>query len=600
MTKACEFFLFLFILFSQSAYAVGNIEIFHIGDFGGHPNDFIDDTEAFNKARAEASKSFSENVIIQFSHGVYRFSSGTSSALHSHIVIENIKNLILRGEGSQTELIMTNSSADGIVINNTSNIKIEKLSIDYQPLPYTQGVVVNVDENNKTFDIQIDEGFNSPLTENLITQKGRKTRAYLFRPSDNKLTSRFSDQYPVKVDGNLEKRLEKTSDGNYRFFSVNSVTHDFVGYKVVVVGRSRYDAIKVNGSSKVTINAVDIYSSPSTGLKIRNSMGRTVVSNSRIIPKPNSERLLSTNADGLHAKFNRAPIVLKNSHMEAMGDDGVNIGGAYQSIYKQLADNILLVEPHGTLKKDDTITVTNRKTGVVKSVAIIKEVERVSYDERDLMKLTLKSSVKSVITVNDGAAVDDSDQITSINTTGQNSLIMNNRFKNIRGRGIMLHGDYSIVKGNHFAGFRGPGVVIGPDFWWGESSSASHSIIKDNTFDDIYWNNIIVHGGHKLSKSGKLATDDLLIEGNRFSNYGRPSPLKGRGEVGPVLFLKNASNTIVRNNTFGEHFEEEYNGPLIILEMVRDISISDNTFSFKPEKWLEYRQGVEVETVEVN
>tara|TARA_Y100001970_G_C14254917_1_gene874544 strand:- start:6090 stop:7844 length:1755 start_codon:yes stop_codon:yes gene_type:complete len=571
-----------------------------LSDYGAIPSDGMDDSAALVKALSSAKNLAPKPVTILMDEGRYEFLTLGNDQHKSHIQIYGFSDLTIRGKGPQTELIMSDSKADGIVINSSSAVRIEQLSIDYQPLPYTQGSVVVANEKDRTFDIQIDEGFNSPLTENLVTQKGRKTRAYLFRPSDNKLTSRFSDQYPLKVDGNLEKRLEKTSDGNYRFFSVNSVTHDFVGYKVVVVGRSRYDAIKVNDSSKVTINAVDIYSSPSTGFKIRNSVGRTIVSNSRIIPKPNSERLLSTNADGLHAKFNRAPIILKNSHMEAMGDDGVNIGGAYQGIYKQLADNILLVEPHRTLKKDDTITVTNRKTGVVKSVAIIKEVERVSYDERDLMKLTLKSSVKSVITVNDGAAVDDSDQITSINTTGQNSLIMNNRFKNIRGRGIMLHGEYSIVKGNHFASFRGPGVVIGPDFWWGESSSASHSIIKDNTFDDIYWNNIIVHGGNELNKSGKLATDDLLIEGNRFTNYGRPSPLKGRGEVGPVLFLKNASNTIVRNNTFGEHFEEGYNGPLIILEMVRDISISDNIFSFKPEKWLEYRQGVEVETVEVN
>lgn len=569
----------------------------HINEFGALPSDSIDDSKAIEEALVYAQRYCPIKVVLKFDNGKYEFSS-KGKKKNSHITLSEMCNLVLKGKDN-TEFIMKNVNADGIVIANSKNVTVENISIDYQPLPFTQGIVVAADQKGNSFDVLIDKGFSSPLAENIITKRGRKTRAYLFEPEGGRLTNKFLDQYPVRLSNSTEKKLSKVAEHVYRFYSTNSVTSEFVGHKVVIVGRSKFDAIKVSQSKNVNFNFVNIYSSPSTGFKVINSEGKTTISKSLIIPKPESGRLLSTNADGLHAKFNRAKIILKDSVMTSLGDDGVNIGGAYQNIYKKIADDTLLIEPHQTYREGDTVTITNVNTGLVKTVAIIDKLDRVNWHKKVALRVKLKSPIDNPLSFNKDGSGEIIDVITSVNTTGENSVILNNRFHNIRGRGIMLHGEYTIVKNNHFTNFRGPGIVIGPDFWWGESSSGSHSVIRGNSFDDIFWNNIIIHGGKTLKADQKRAIDDVLIVNNTFKNYGRPNPIIGRGEVGPILYISNASNIHVANNFFGKSFQSNFDGPLVIVDMVQNVDFAKNSFESYPNDWIEYRRGIDKKTVKV-
>jgi hypothetical protein len=589
------FLVFLNAIVSNSV-AQNRIKQIQVKEFGALPSDLIDDSVAIGKALAYAQRFRPIKVILNFEDGKYEFSSNEKE---SHIALSGMSNIVIKGKNN-TEFIMKNVNSDGIVITNSKNITIENISIDYQPLPFTQGTIVAANPEENSFDILIQNGFGSPLAESLLTNGHRKTRAYLFQPNTNRLTHNFLDQYPVRVRGGAEKKLSKIGEQTFRFYSSNSVVPDFVGHKVVIVGRSKFDAIKVSNSDNINISFVDIYSSPSTGFKVTNSEGRTVISNSKIIPKPRTGRLLSTNADGLHAKFNRAKIILKNSVMKSMGDDGVNIGGAYQSIYEQVDDHTLIIEPHKTYRKGDTITITDVNTGIVKTLAIIDKLERVIWQNKAALQVKLKSPLDSPLSLSEDDLDQITDLITSVNTTGENSVILNNTFHNIRGRGIMLHGDYSIVKNNRFTNFRGPGIVIGPDFWWGESSSGSHSVIRGNTFDDIFWNNIIIHGGKTLKPDQKRAIDDVFIVQNTFKNYGRPNPIKGRGEVGPILYLSNTSNIYVADNFFGKPFQASYNGPLVIVDMVQDVSFFENSFEIAPKNWISYGQGTDKSSVVIH
>jgi len=69
--------------------------------------------------------------------------------------IANMKNIKFNGQGS--ELIFTNPAANGLAVSNSENIVICDFKIDYDPLPYVTGYIVDIDYEKATFDLRINE-----------------------------------------------------------------------------------------------------------------------------------------------------------------------------------------------------------------------------------------------------------------------------------------------------------------------------------------------------------------------------------------------------------------------------------------------------------
>ncbi len=572
----------------------------HLSEFGGIPNDPKDDTQALNAALQAVSELAPAQIILKLDAGRYLFSSADVPPHRGHVILDGLSNLTLSGVGPETELIMTDTKASGIVLRRCENVRIEQLSVDYDPLPHTQGTIIAADPDKRSFDVEIDPGFPSPLDEHIVTETWRKTRAYLFKPNSTELNTLFFDQYPAWASKGVEARMTHLGGHTFRYHSRNPVQDKFVGYRVAIVGRSNNDAFIFEESTNCSAVSVDLYSAPAAAFKVRHSKEGTTIDHCRVIPKPGTTRLLASNADALHAKFNRGGIHLHNSRFEASGDDGVNIGGAYQAVYEQADPHTLIIQAHNTYKIGDTVTLTDTVYGSVIATSTVKAVGNEKWKGKIAVRITLNEPVETTSTVDDGTPYKQANQLTSIATSGQNSTLIGNDFINIRGRGIMMHGDNSVIEGNTFKGFRGPGIVIGPDFWWGESSSGSHLKILNNHFDDIYWNNIIAHGGKKLSHDYPAASSDILVEGNTFTKYGRPNPIPGRGVVGPILSFSNASDVVIRNNVFGKPHPESKGGPLVVLEKARDIEISKNTFETDKENWLETDEDVDLQSIRID
>ena len=75
---------------------------------------------------------------------------------------------------------------------------------------------------------------------------------------------------------------------------------------------------------------------------------------------------------------------------------------------------------------------------------------------------------------------------------------------------------------------------------------------------------------------------DVQILNNTFENYGGVS-ITGRGEVGNVFYIKNASDLLIRGNRIGSSTVE---GTPLILEDTESISWEDNLIHGRPLKAL--------------
>ena len=89
--------------------------------------------------------------------GVYRFAETDPKAAAFFRFLE-VKDFTFDGGGSEFYLEKLETA---ISVYKSENVTIRNLSIDYDPLPFTQGEVVSVDYPNNTFVFRPDPGYGA-------------------------------------------------------------------------------------------------------------------------------------------------------------------------------------------------------------------------------------------------------------------------------------------------------------------------------------------------------------------------------------------------------------------------------------------------------
>ena len=127
----------------------------------------------------------------------------------SHLFINKAGNLTIRGDGpDKTTLVLAGPPVkDGIYLYRCANTYLEGISLDYDPLPQTQGRVSAI-VSPLQYEVTIDEGFPEPTAEH-ISKIPNLTVARFMVPSgggfiDNPdTTSHFSVKSVEKVGENV-------------------------------------------------------------------------------------------------------------------------------------------------------------------------------------------------------------------------------------------------------------------------------------------------------------------------------------------------------------------------------------------------------------
>ena len=72
------------------------------------------------------------------------------------LILEKVDGFEIDGNGAR--LVVT-KPVSAIYLRNCSNVALKNFTIDYDPLPFTQGVITAVAPESKGFDFTIDEGY---------------------------------------------------------------------------------------------------------------------------------------------------------------------------------------------------------------------------------------------------------------------------------------------------------------------------------------------------------------------------------------------------------------------------------------------------------
>jgi hypothetical protein len=493
---------------------------FHVRDYGARPDPRVDSGPGVRAAIAAAMASGGPAEVI-LGEGVYRVSRGPDEAYALAVVAA--RDLTVRGQGSSTEIVITDPELGGFRLSACENVTVAGLVLDYDPPPYSQSTVTAVDLGNQTFDVAPDEGFLALDSQAFADAKA--TWGLVIRPGRDGAPTRYG---PTAIPAVVESRM----DGNRWGMKVGGPPTGYPdplrtsgmapGDSFVHPARTYTAAVGADYSDGVLLEGITLYASP--GLAFCPYLcGSVTIRDCHIQPRPGSTRLLSTNADGVHCRGAREGITIDGCSFEGMSDDAINIHSSPIPVLEVLSPTELIVQRyHYTLQAGDRVEAMDSREARVRGQATVASVEEVP--DRWAYHVRLDQPVQGL---RGGTGFEDADNLYNLSECATGSVVSGCHFGSFRGRGVLLSCVGATVSGNTVDVTEGWGVVLYHESTrWGEGPLARDIRIVGNTFNG--------RGGYQAAifayptrRDGRLAEAremrDLVIQGNRFSDLGVPA-----------------------------------------------------------------------------
>ena len=503
-----------------------------VDDFGAHRDGPGDSTPAVAKA-VEAARKLGPGAQVVFGPGVYRL--GPVRGGRACVELRDLDGVTIRGEKGKTHLIITNPWAGAFRLTRCRNVWVSGVTLDWDPLPFTQGVVTTSDPAAETFEFEVDAGFPTPDDPQFARAKktwGMCISADRQQPKECGFDALFIASW-ARVRGRVF-RLKAARNG-YR------VKWIAPGDRWYMLARSGGSGILFNDCTDCGVEDVTIYASPVCAMAASHSSNITA-RRVQVLIKPGTNRILSTNADGFHCSANRGGPTIEDCLFEGMADDAINIYARPNVVLAVHSPTELTVSPANRIQPGDLLQVFDPRAGVVRGEVKAAEVRP---DGRNL-RLTLAEPVPGVKA---GTNSTNADTVCNLNACGQGYRIRNNTMRLFRGRGIMVRAGSGLIEGNTIDRVSSMGIMVTNEPSWPEGPAGRDVIIRGNK---------IIGGGYSGGWGGSEQGASIQILTKRLGW----KPAAGRG----VSKIRIENNTIVDPCRYG-----------ILVGSASDVRIVNNT-----------------------
>jgi len=446
------------------------------------------------------------------------------------------------------EMICT-ETVPAIRIKNCNNFKIQGISVDYDPLPFTQGAIVELSADKNTLTIDLIDGYSSTL-------KGNKAEIYDPDTGELVTTTYYGITYSVDTQS---RRVILTKPSNYNITS----SFEEVGDIVVIDSRSNKSiphAIVPEGCSGLVLENVTLYAGPTFGFFETNCSGSQYI-NCKIDRRPLAtdiqargvRRLRSNNADGFHSKH----AMVGPSYIQCVsrynGDDGIAINGNYHVVTASIGSRLSVVGKGAqaiNLAIGDSVELVSYNGKRLPNAKIIGieigpelTTEEKSFLQNKTFYAEAANSYKApfvyYVTLDRSVYLPMGSVIASTNRIGNNFEIRDCIIGPNRSRGVLVKSSNGIITGNTFTNNWGQAIKLAPEYVWLEAGSGSNITVSDNVISGCHDVAIAVYaygGNGAIAPVG--AHDNIQITGNSIS-----------GSSNPAIAITSTSNLKLENNT---------------------------------------------------
>lgn len=478
--------------------------------------------------------------------------------------LERLKGVVVEGEGAV--LVFTNVRDGGLSISDCDGLTLRGFTIDFDPLPFTQGTVETVDAERGVLRYAVHEGYPD-LTADYVGH-----RAHVFTPDTRVWKASAPDIYASSGRAVTPRRGELVFSPDRRWQLAHVAPGDLL---VQDIRRER--GVRIDRCANITVDGVTIWSAPGIAMTVRfvdgdNRFGFRV-GRGPTPPGATEPRLLSTSADAFNYAYARTGLVLENCDFSFMGDDSVNLHGIAFAVAESDGTTVRLIRPYGYEAFDKVIRPGDAVHGIaqgnfdITGDSTVASVSRESSPDPRFAQLLpalfphvrgerfsiYRLELASPLSLAPGDFL----EIPAIAAAGY--TIRNNRFTHHRGRALRLMSSQGLVENNHIEGVKQAAITLGPEFvgfreaGWVENVVVRGNTILDSAFDPALVRHAaytpgaisVMHRGETPDAPRPVVARhrDITIENNRIENVGGPAI-----HINQASGVRILSNRIARSN----------------------------------------------------
>lgn len=451
-----------------------------------------------------------------------------------HLSFKNLKDITIIADG--VEMICTETTR-AITFENCHNVTLRGITIDYDPLCFSQGKITHLSSDKSAIEFKLDDNYPDNLVESIE----------IFNPKTNNLKrSTYYGWTKFEKIGDRQYRI--TKDKNYTFnpdIDIEEVGDILVCNNNYTPNGNLAHAIFSDGCVNLTLQNITIYSGNCFGFfemnGTKNNYLRCVIDRrpQETDMYKRNKRIRSNDADAFHSKYAYIGPQIIECSSRYQGDDGVNINGKYYMSVGADKNAIRLIETGNCdLKAGSALEILTVEGKKIPDVKILKieddgiisqnEINTIlKFNEREENKLILtqpnnkilKLTVNKEVKFNIGALIADKNRI------GSGFLVKNCNFSNNRSRGIIIKANNGQVINNTLHGNWMTAILVSPEIWWLEAACSDNIKISGNIISDNLSKNVIDINGNGFEESTPRAGlhNNIVIENNKISNCFLPA-----------------------------------------------------------------------------
>lgn len=459
---------------------------------------------------------------------------------------------------------------------------------------FSQGVIEAISEDRQSVEIGICDGYPADIDDLRFFAKIPVINIY--PPGSPLLKPGVPDLYV--------NRIERLQGRRFRFHLRNPLpansparAGDFAAWR----GTVRAD-VALRFSRNMRVEGVTVKGGVGMVFHEACGDGGSRFENCRITygarpPGATVDPLLSSNADGFRSSMVRRGFTLENCHAEGLNDDAIAVHGAYGMVVEQRGNALIIASRPGMSNRQggnpfcvagDRFRVYDAEGGFVGEAKAQAVKARPAFTPSAPIKTSSRffSSQDGLayweVIPETPAALKPGWFIANTDAVGSGFAIRNCTVKNLRARGMLLHGDNGVVENCRVEHTLNAGILVFPEIlWWNESDYVHNLVLKGNVirnaglasqpFSGAVTVAAFEHGKYISSPNGHRrvriennvfednnginllisSSTDVRISGNRFI---RPmhGPEQNTGGVdlnyGALIWLAHSKDILLENN----------------------------------------------------
>lgn len=567
-------------LLSIASFPVSAAELkpINVKDFGAKGDGVTDDTAAINAAIGAAQRQ-GVGAVVALPSGRYKTAIGAEKSIR----ITGADGLTFQGE-VDTTIVSGDLDEPVFRIVDSKSVSVRKISIDHDPLGYTQGTITSVDIPNMTCEVSIDPGYPAP---NDPTFKGSQVHPFVFPEKNYYQLDRY---WPNPSE------MVKTGEHTWSWKLQGPPNiENWPGKKFFIYSESRSHAFILSNLRDTTLEDINYWGGgANAGFYVNGLEGTTTFRRFVIGVPPGSTRIYSC-AGGGQVSGLRGKLLLDQCDFSEIDDDGIDILANYTRIIEQRDKRTLIVQAknsdyrtgdrvelwdwqHKKMRSDAIITTATSNPGGTFVIALDRDV----VTERVGVGVGMNFSRESM--------TDGIDRLINVATVGQETIIRDSKFQVFRAKCLNLKAANCTIERCTFSNSFQPAISASPEWYFEEGSSIRNFTVRDCTFTDNNHPNIVIGASPISGVPGTKPivsdapenishdSEKIVIEGNSFSGFGTtPSVFGWNWPVGPAVTITSAAHVVIRGNTFGPLAESAPKGtPKVLVEKSNDVQIIDN------------------------